>query len=126
MKFMPSMFPLYRQKEVVLSPMAIPEHDNTSFYKRLFGGDQLTVVRARGAIELHSLHAKAVDHLEGVMPVVEDWHVRMTLMKVLWNRLYSKGSVSERGTMYQMYPWILRRTKRKLKISCCCSFMPML
>ena len=35
-------------------------YDNTTFHKLLFGGDQLTVARARGAIELRSLHAKSL------------------------------------------------------------------
>ena len=65
-------------------------YDNTTFHKLLFGGDQLTVARARGAIELRSLHAKSLHakslhRLEGVTPVVEDWHTRMTLMKVYIN-----------------------------------------
>lgn len=57
-------------------------YDDTKFHKLLFGGDQLTVARARGAAELRSLNAKCVHRLEGLTPVVEDWHARMTLMKV--------------------------------------------
>ena len=60
-------------------------YDNTTFHKLLFGGDQLTVACARGAIEFRSLHAKSLHCLEGVTPVVEDWHTRMTLMKVYIN-----------------------------------------
>ena len=45
------------------------EFDNTQFSKILLGGDQLTAARARGT--------------QGLIPVIEDWHVRMSLMKVM-------------------------------------------
>jgi len=48
----------------------------------LFFGDQLTVERARGAMVLRSFHENAINRLEGFVPVVADWHARMTLVKV--------------------------------------------
>ena len=56
-------------------------------YKILLGGDQLiiTVARVRGAQALRMSQDKAKDRLEGVVPVDEDWHARMTLMKVSKN-----------------------------------------
>uniref|UniRef100_A0A1X7TRN2 DUF6589 domain-containing protein n=1 Tax=Amphimedon queenslandica TaxID=400682 RepID=A0A1X7TRN2_AMPQE len=48
----------------------------------LFGGDQLTIARARGAIDIRYSHYTAEEKLQGFLPVVEDWHARMTLMKV--------------------------------------------
>ena len=57
-------------------------YDNTQFFKILLGGDQLTVARVRGTQALRASEDKAVDRLEGVIPVVEDWHARMTLMIV--------------------------------------------
>ncbi len=48
--------------------------DNTRFHKILLGGDQLTVARVRGTQALRVSEEKAVDRLEGVIPVVEDWH----------------------------------------------------
>ncbi len=56
--------------------------DNTRFHKILLGGDQFTVARVRGTQALRVSEEKAVDRLEGVIPVVEDWHTRMTLNKV--------------------------------------------
>ncbi len=56
--------------------------DNTQFHKILLGGDQLTVARVRGTQALRFSEEKAVDRLEGVIPLVEDWHTRMTLNKV--------------------------------------------
>ena len=53
-------------------------------HKILFGGDQLTVRRSRGAQAARSnddrtLHASRLD---GLVPVAEDWHARMTLLRV--------------------------------------------
>ena len=48
--------------------------ENPQFCKTILGGDQLTAARVRGATTLHLT--------QGVAPVVEDWHARMTLMKV--------------------------------------------
>ena len=56
--------------------------DDTQFFQTLLGGDQLTVARVRGTVGLRRTHDKPLDHLDGILPVVEDWHARMTLMKV--------------------------------------------
>ena len=58
------------------------EVDTTQFFPILFGGDQLTVVRIRGTQLLHDTQDNRCDRFEGILPVVEDWHSRMTLMKV--------------------------------------------
>ena len=52
----------------------------------LFGGDQLTVARARGAKALRSNEDTSVKRLEGFIPVVEDRHARQTLLKVIADR----------------------------------------
>ena len=65
-----------------LSNGSILDFDDTRFYSILFGGDQLTVAGIRGTQALRDTQDKAVDRLEGVTAVVEEWHVRMTLMKV--------------------------------------------
>ena len=56
--------------------------DDTRFWRVLFGGDQLTVARIRGTQTLRDTQETAQLRLEGVVPVVEDWHSRMTFMKV--------------------------------------------
>jgi len=83
-------------------------YDNTIFHTIQCGSDQLTLACAKGAIELRSFHAKLEDRLEGVMPKVEDCQARMILLKILWNRLNSKVSVSEKGTMYLIRNLIYR------------------
>lgn len=57
------------------------EFDDTRFFQILFGGDQLTAARARGAQALRATHDTAKERLEGLCPVVEDWHARMIFMK---------------------------------------------
>lgn len=59
--------------------------DDTRFFSVLLGGDQLSVARARGAQALRASHNTPQERLEGIIPVVEDWHTRMTLMRVSYN-----------------------------------------
>lgn len=61
------------------TPNGVLTFDDTCFFS---GGDQLTVAWIRGSQALRDTHDKPVDRLEGVIPVVEDWHTRMTLMKL--------------------------------------------
>ncbi len=64
--------------------------DNTQFWQVLFGGDQLTVARMRGTQALRDTQDKPQDRLEGIIPVIEDWHTRMTLLKVALYLRYLK------------------------------------
>ena len=50
--------------------------------KILLGGDQLTVARAHSAKGMRVNHENAKSCLKGIIPVIEDWHTRLTLMKV--------------------------------------------
>jgi L1 cell adhesion molecule like protein len=61
------------------------EFDDTTFFQILLGGDQLTVARARGTQALRASHETARDRLEGIIPVCEDWHSRMTFLRVSIN-----------------------------------------
>lgn len=54
--------------------------DNTRFFKILFGGDQLTVARARGTAALRASHDRPLDQLGGIIPVIEDWHARLKVL----------------------------------------------
>ena len=66
------------------------DFDDTSIFSVLHGSDHLTVARARGAQAMRASHDRPSDHLEGIIPVVEDWHSRMTLMRViLFLKLYA-------------------------------------
>ena len=67
----------------VLPNGGVLEYDDSRFFSLFIGGDQLTVARIRGVQGLQDTEAKCVDRYEGLCPVVEDWHTRMTLMKVV-------------------------------------------
>ena len=68
----------------------LPEDDlvcNEECYHRiLLGSDQLTVSRSRSAQGARCNDDQPVQRLDGLVPVTEDWHARMTLMRV---RLYN-------------------------------------
>ena len=53
------------------------------FHYILFGGDQLTVERAMGCKEHFDNEWRGLDHLEGLLPVIEDWHAKVCLLKVI-------------------------------------------
>jgi L1 cell adhesion molecule like protein len=51
-------------------------------HKILFGGDQLTAARARSAIRNVDNGDTASSKLSGLIPVIEDWHTKMTVLVV--------------------------------------------
>lgn len=51
--------------------------DDTHFFRILLGGDQLTVARVHGTQALRATEDKAIDRLEGIIPIVADWHARI-------------------------------------------------
>ena len=58
------------------------EVEDFSFMRALFGGDQLTAARARGAAALHATHKDSIERLDSLIPGVEDWHATVALAKV--------------------------------------------
>ena len=79
MKLVPS---LPSESEVELPDGGKVKYDSTNFFKILLGGDQLTVARVRGTQCLFRGIDKAMERLQGIIPVQEDWHARMNFMKV--------------------------------------------
>ena len=71
--------------QLLLPNGSIEDFDDSRFHSILFGGDQLTVARIRGVQALRDTQDKKVDRFEGLVPVIEDWHSRMTFMKVNLN-----------------------------------------
>ena len=55
------------------------------FHNILFGGDQVTCVRGGQRICENSVTGCA--QLEGLVPVIEDWHARMCFMQVIISML---------------------------------------
>jgi L1 cell adhesion molecule like protein len=70
------------KKKIALPHGEFMEVPNTDMWNILLGGDQLTVARARGAALVTASHDTTKDQLKGPIPTIEDWHCRMTLMKV--------------------------------------------
>jgi len=56
----------------ILSNGDIFDQNNQFFHHILFGGNQLTVVYARGAITIRQDHSGYEQNLDGLLPVVED------------------------------------------------------
>jgi len=52
------------------------------FHRVLCGGDQLTVERVRGCKRTKSNSNTDRERLQGLEPVVEDWHSKVALLKV--------------------------------------------
>lgn len=62
-----------------IEPVTINEQ---KMYKILFGGDQLTVERARNIQRVRDNSDTASHRMDGLVPVSEDWHSKMCLYKV--------------------------------------------
>ena len=64
----------------------LPEGDFVAtedcFHRILFGGDQLTVSRSHSAQSARCNDDVTKERFSGLIPVTEDWHTRMTLMRV--------------------------------------------
>ena len=56
--------------------------NDVTYHEVLIGGDQLTCARVRGAQSVRANHETTTDRLAAFTPVVEDWHAKMTLLKV--------------------------------------------
>ena len=56
--------------------------ERASVYPILFGGDQLTAARARGAKKAKINSYYPVTQLDGLIPCAEDWHTKMNFLGV--------------------------------------------
>ena len=74
-KSVTAFFPLFHEEDDI-------EYDDEVFHKILLGGDQVTVARARGSIAARADHHTQRARLQGLLPVVEDWHAKQCLLKV--------------------------------------------
>ena len=52
------------------------------FHRILFGGDQLTAKRGRGAQRIRVNLTNNLDKLKGLQPVSEDWHTKQCFLAV--------------------------------------------
>lgn len=56
--------------------------EHSHYHSILFSGDQLTVARIRGAQRIRLNSEDERGRLEGLVPCVEDWHTKVTLLEV--------------------------------------------
>uniref|UniRef100_A0A1X7SUX2 DUF6589 domain-containing protein n=1 Tax=Amphimedon queenslandica TaxID=400682 RepID=A0A1X7SUX2_AMPQE len=70
----------------------------------------LTVERATGSKNHNVNEWRGIDRLEGLIPVVEDWHAKVCLLKAIWKLLYKTSSGSNSGALYHLRNLIQRRT----------------
>lgn len=68
--------------DLVLPNEDIFEDNRDRFHRILLGGDQLTVARARGSIAVRKDHDSSKQRFDGLLPIVEDWHAKQSLLKV--------------------------------------------
>ena len=71
------------------------------FYKILVGGDQLTAARARSS-KTHMINANTPQvRLEGVVPMVEDWHSMLGIScTVTYHRFM--GSLAQNSSYFSL------------------------
>jgi len=68
--------------EVLLDNSETVSHVDYKLGKNLLGGDQFTVARAHSAKKLRVNNENTKSCLKEIILVIEDWHTRLTLMKV--------------------------------------------
>ena len=68
-KYVPA---ISEERSITTSDGTVLKYTETNMWQILFGGDQLTVAQARGAIDIRFSHDSEADRLHGVIPVVED------------------------------------------------------
>ena len=74
------------------------------FYKILVGGDQLTAARARSS-KKHMINANTPQvRLEGLVPMVEDWHSKACLLGVSCTVIYHRfmGSLAQNSSYFSL------------------------
>jgi len=55
----------------------------------LFGGDQLTAARVRGAQDAKCNSTSSDKRFDGIVPVIEDWHTKVVILEVRMPILYT-------------------------------------
>ena len=50
----------------------------SNFILIAIGGDQLTAARVRGSKRVRGNSERGIERLEGLQPVIEDWHAKTT------------------------------------------------
>lgn len=77
------------------------EH-NTEITQILFRGNQVTAARAHSELKAMCNATIAAKRLEGIIPVIEDWHAEVIFLQVIWKYFFSASSGREHATLYQI------------------------
>ena len=68
--------------EKTISTGEIVHTNNAQMHKILVGGDQMTAARTRAALSSRSNAETPSNRLDGLIPVVEDWHTKANFLGV--------------------------------------------
>ena len=71
------------REDITLPNGDVYTSEQESFFEIFLGGDQLTTTRARSAIAIRCTHDSNKEKLRGIIPVIEDWHARMTIENII-------------------------------------------
>jgi len=82
LKYVPSLTLIDSVTDPDTNESVILKHHKT--HPLLFGGNLLTTERVRGCRRSRSNADEAGTKLQGLIPVVEDWHSKVALLKVLY------------------------------------------
>ena len=69
-------------KETIISTGEKVAVDKSKMHHILVGGDHMTAARARAAIEAKGNGQTSFNRLDGIVPVLEDWHTKGNFMGV--------------------------------------------
>ena len=82
----------YVPSKTIDQTLTVGESEHTvrdeHLYPLLFGGDQLSVARYRGSKSIRRCSTTPTKRLEGMFPVVEDWHTEVVVLKVICHIAY--------------------------------------
>ena len=70
------------EREVQVDNDTTVQQIHSKVHKILFGGDQLTAARIRGAQAAKCNSVTCAKRFDGLIPVIEDWHTKVVLLEV--------------------------------------------
>nr|XP_054758519.1 uncharacterized protein LOC129264636 [Lytechinus pictus] len=79
----------------------VPGHGTSNPHKVISAGDLLTCERESSCIEEQRNSSTASQRLEGLVPVISDFHTLANFYQVVWKVLYDPASAGDKGTLYQ-------------------------
>ena len=70
----------FEEKEI--SNGTVEKIEKANMHQILLGGDQLTAARSRSAIKAKGNSQTPAKQLQGIIPVMEDWHTKANFLGV--------------------------------------------